>query len=115
MGSDGFGWVMLGGRRVPLRGLDRRVGCGLWRESGRLGVCVVEPGQGAGMRDPRVWGMALIRFVVCAGFCTLTSPWWVGGGWVHGFRASLFPAAGSTAVLWLMDWRALRKAKQQRL
>lgn len=80
---------------------------------------VVSPGvgrrDGVVVGDRRVWGMALIRFALSVGFGTLTSPWWLGKGWVHGFRASLFPAATIAAVLWFLERRDRRRAKDQRL
>lgn len=61
----------------------------------------------------RVWGMALIRFVLLVGFGTLTGPWWDGGGWAHAFRASLLPAGAITAFLVVAEWYDRRRADRQ--
>jgi hypothetical protein len=46
-------------------------------------------------------------------FGTLTSRWWMDGGWVRGFRASLVPGAVLAAFLWVMDVRDHRKRTRQ--
>jgi hypothetical protein len=66
-----------------------------------------------GMGDRRALGMALVRFALFVLFGTLTSRWWMNGGWARGFRASLVSGAVLAAFLWVMDVRDHRKGSRQ--
>lgn len=61
------------------------------------------------MGDRRTLVMALVRFVLALLIGTVSSRWYLDGGWVQRLLPSALPAAAVALFLWVMDVRDLRK------